>query len=459
MIELEGKKIAIIGAGRTGLAAARFCHSRGAQAVVNDLRTREQLAGELDAFTAVNAELRLGNHERDVIADCDAAIVSPGVSPDLEPLRAFKERGLPVFGELELASRFATAPIIAVTGTNGKSTTVTLIHDMMLASEKKSALGGNIGTPFLELVDRDTDYDVFVLEVSSYQLETIEKFHPHIAVLLNISPDHLSRHQNIAAYATAKGRIFINQSAEDWCVYNADDAHVESVIAGVHSRKLPFSLRRPISPGLFRQRNQIIWFHEGHQESYDISQYALAGDHQIENAMAAVAAAKLSGATLGGIQETLDSFRGLPHRFEFIASIRGVNFINDSKATNVGAAVRAIQGVPEGHLILLAGGEDKGSSYEPLRQALVAQRAKAVCVYGEAAGALQEALSESLPTFRQTTMEEAFTQALSQADDGDFIVLAPACASFDQFSNFEHRGESFRQLVIRQGPAETEASA
>lgn len=462
MMDIKGKKIAIIGAGRTGLAAARFCHARGGQPIINDMRRREDMVGLLGPFEELGAELRLGSHDAALLTDCAGAILSPGVSPDLDMLRALRERQVPVVGELELASQHAAAPIVAVSGTNGKSTTVSLIHAMLEASQQRVALGGNIGTPFLELLpaaeSQPSAYETYVIEVSSYQLETIESFRPHIAVLLNISPDHLSRHQSLAAYTTIKGRIFMNQDTDDWAIYNADDANVSSVITSVRSRLLPWSLRRPISPGLFRQRNQVIWFQDRFQESFDLSQYALFGNHQIENAMAAIAAAKLAGGTLHGIQSALDTFRGLPHRFEYVGSLRGVHFINDSKATNVGAAVRAIQGVPADHLILLAGGEDKGCSYDPLRDALLAQQAKAICVYGEAAGVLQDTLGSVLPTFRQTTLEEAFSQALSQAVHGDFIVLAPACASFDQFSDFEHRGEVFRQLVTQLGPMELEVS-
>ncbi len=461
-MEIEGKKIAIIGAGRTGLAAARFCKAHGGQPIINDLRTREDLGAEAQNFEELGAELRLGGHDTQIVADCDGAIVSPGVGPEIDALQELRRKGVPVLGEMELASRYAKAPIVAVTGTNGKSTVVTLIQAMLEASGVNASLGGNIGTPFLDLIleaeSQNASTDVYVLEVSSYQLESIETFHPYIAVLLNISPDHLSRHHSIAAYVAAKGRIFTNQDTEDWAVFNADDAHVQSVVASARSRKLPWSLRRPITPGLFRKRDQVIWFHEGHQETYDISQFSLAGDHQLENAMAAAAAARLAGATMIGVQETLDKFNGLPHRFEFVGSHRGIHFVNDSKATNVGAAVRAVEGIPQEHLILLAGGEDKGSSYEPLKEAVLARHAKAVCVYGEAAGQLQETLGDALPTFRQTTLEEAFGQAMSQADDGDFILLAPACASFDQFTNFEHRGDAFRQLVQQLGPDVAEAN-
>jgi len=450
-MELEDKNIVIVGAGRSGLAAARYCLGHGAHPILNDHRNRDELAGRLSDFEELGIPLRLGSHSPESFSDADGVILSPGVPTNIEALLSLRDRGIPIIGELELAGSLVQAPIVAVTGTNGKSTTVSLIHAMLGASERKSALGGNIGKPFIELVEEEPDADVFVIEVSSYQLETIDRFRPHIAVLLNITPDHLSRHRNLAGYAAAKGRLFINQEHDDWAVYNADDSEVVSVASGSRARRLPWSLRRALSPGLYRKGSLAIWFREGHQETYDLSQFALSGDHYAEDALAAIAAARLAGASIDGVQSTLDCFRGLPHRFETLGTCRGITFINDSKATNVDAAVRAVQGVPSGKLILLAGGEDKGASYQPLREALIGQHAKAVCVFGEAAGVLQENVTDALPTFRHTTLEEALSEAMLQATDGDVVLLAPACSSFDQFTDFLHRGEVFRQLVQQLG--------
>ncbi len=449
-MDLQDQKIGIIGAGRTGLAVAAFCLKRQAQVWLNDQRNEADLPTEVQRLKAQGVYLCLGTEKPTELNTCNIIILSPGVSPTNDLVSSLRAQGKQIWGEIEFASQFTNAPIVAVTGTNGKSTTVTFIQQMLLDGGKQSLLGGNIGTPFIELIDENDSPDVFVLELSSYQLETIETFHPHIAVLLNVSPDHLSRHQNLANYAAAKSRIFLNQDTSDWSIYNTDDPQVESITNSSRARRLPFSLRRAVSPGLFRQKQQIIWFHEGHQETYDLSQFSLVGDHQIENTMASIAAARLMGVELHEVQRTIDNFAGLAHRFEHIAVIRGIHFVNDSKATNVGAAIRAVGGVPEGHLILLAGGEDKGSSYQPLKDALIQQNAKAICVYGEAAATLQETFGDELPTFRSTTLEEAFSEALSRAQENDWVVLAPACASFDQFSNFEHRGDVFRQLVEQQ---------
>lgn len=446
-MELQNKKVVVVGAGSSGLAAVRFCLARGAKPIVNDQRSREDLAGRLQEFEDLNVPLHLGRHESNLFDQADLVILSPGVPSHLAALGTARSRGIPILGELELAGRSTQVPIIAVSGTNGKSTTVSLIHQMLQASQIQSALGGNIGKPFLELIEDEPDATHYVVEVSSYQLETIEQFHPHIAVLLNISPDHLSRHHNMASYAAAKGRLFMNQNHDDWAIYNADDAEVISVVSGVRSRRIPWSLRRALSPGLHAKNRMAIWFREGHQETYDLGLFKMPGHHYVEDVLAAIAAARLAGATVEGVQTAIDEFHGLAHRFEVLGTYRGITFINDSKATNVDAAVRAVTGSPEGRLILLAGGEDKGSSYEPLRDALIAQHAKAVCTFGEAAGILQDILSESLPTFRHTTLEEAFGEAMTQADEGDVILLAPACASFDQFSDFMHRGDVFRQQV------------
>ncbi len=453
-MEVQGKKIVIVGAGKSGLAAARYCAQKGADVVINDARTRDELADIVLAFEELGAEIKLGGHTEEVFQGADNIILSPGIPPNLPALQTARTAGTPILGEIELASRLTLVPLVGVTGTNGKSTTASLLHEILLKGGRLSGLAGNIGLPFLELVTNQERRNIFVLEISSYQLETIETLHPKLAILLNISPDHLSRHPTLKDYATAKGRLFSNQEASDWVVYNANDPLVTEQAQKSAAQKMPFHLTQTFSPGICSQGDEIIYTPPaGPQEAYDLSQFSLAGDHNRENAMAAIAAARLTGVDQDSIRRTLDHFQGLPHRFEFLGDHQGVTYINDSKATNVGATVRSIAGMPQGHLILLAGGEDKGSSYKPLVQALIERKAKQICLYGEAAAKLAAAIGSELPTVITETLDDAFQVATQTARAGDSILLAPACASFDQFTDFVVRGNHFRDLFVKLGEA------
>jgi UDP-N-acetylmuramoylalanine--D-glutamate ligase len=442
-----GQKILIVGAGRSGLAAARYCLAQGAHPILNDIQDERSLGKQILPFKELKIPLRLGGHGPDFFNDADAVIVSPGVPSNLAAFAPLRSHGVPIWGELELASRLTNKPLIAVTGTNGKSTAATLIHAMLQKSQINAGLAGNIGTPFLEFLNEQPDCDAYVLEVSSYQLETIDRFHPCIAVFLNVSPDHRARHPDMATYATIKGRMMKNQTKEDWLIYNADDPFVVSQVNQAQSQKIPWSLLKAISPGIYYKDDSIIWFRDNKQEVYSLKKFPLAGAHNIENAMAAIAAARLAGASLAGTQGALDSFKGLAHRYETVAQINGVTFINDSKATNVGASVRAVDSIKSGPLLLLLGGEDKQTSYEPLRMALLKLKDKKIFAYGQAADAIYQALHRDFDIVKCTHLENAFDESVSVAHSGSTVLLAPACASFDEFRDFEERGEFFRSLV------------
>jgi len=428
----------------------RFLATRGACITLTEVRPPEELAEILEEARRLGAVVHAGGHRSE---DFDAAgliVVSPGVPPWIEPLHHARERGTPIISELELAARFIAEPIIAVTGTNGKTTAATLIAQMFRAGGLPCFLGGNIGTPLVDYFNCGEAANVIVAEVSSFQIEATFSLRARAAILLNVAADHLDRYTSFADYCAAKGRIFRNQGAGDASIYNADDPNALGQAHVATGEPLPFSRKGLGDPEPGRASceltgNRIMLRIEDNEEEYPVSQIRLRGAHNIDNAMAAIAAARWLGCPAERVRAALGEFAGLPHRNEFVGEARGIRFINDSKGTNVEAVRSALAGV-EGPVVLILGGQDKKGEFGALRE-LFPEKIKAVVLYGEARETLRLALGEGVRIESILSFREAFRATCSLAASGDTVLLSPGCASFDQFSGYAERGELFRSLV------------
>jgi UDP-N-acetylmuramoylalanine--D-glutamate ligase len=418
------------------------------------MRTEGDLAETAAKLRAVGVKLELGSHVPSTFVEQDLIVVSPGVSPKLAALELARSSGVPLWSEIELAWRFLRGKLVAVTGSNGKTTTASLISHILRTSGIETLTGGNIGVPLMSLVESTTDSTITVAEISSFQLETIEAFRPEIGLLLNLTPDHLDRHVSFEEYATAKMRLFENQLDRDVAVLNADDPEVtKRMPSGQHI--FWFSRRKRVAQGAFLQGNQIMIRHEGSELAVGRrDEILLRGEHNLENVLAACAAAHLAGAGPADIAAGVKTFRGVEHRLEQVGKIGGVEFYNDSKATNVDAALKAIEAFP-GPLIVILGGKDKGSPYTPLREPL-RRTARQVILIGTAAEKIASDLGDGLSIFQAGTLDRAVQAAREMAQPGDVVLLAPACSSFDQFENYEHRGHIFKQLVEKFASASNE---
>ena len=447
-MELRGKRVLVVGLGKSGVAAARFVQEHGASVTVSDSKPESQLSKEIPELLDRGIAVETGGHGERTFRGQDLIVVSPGVPYDVAPLAQARNQGVPVIGEVELASRFLQGDIIAITGSNGKTTTTALTGKILEHAGLSTQVGGNIGTPVISMVAQSSPEIHNVLEVSSFQLETIEKFHPHIAVILNITPDHLDRHRTLEAYTAAKASIFENQTENDFAVLNADDVICCSLAAKTRAEILWFS-RKPegrIDNGTFVHAGKIYLRHGGgEQEIMPISEIPLKGGHNLENVLAATAASAMAGCAPEKMREAVARFKAVEHRLEFVAAINGVEYFNDSKATNVDATLKALESFPANiHVIL--GGKDKDSDYTVLKPLLRA-RVKRVYTIGTAAEKIEAHISGAAPLERAGTLEAAVRRAAEQAQAGDVVLLAPACASFDQFENYEHRGRVFKQAV------------
>lgn len=453
MMELKDKRILVVGLGKSGLASAMFLRKHGALVTVSDLRSVEALAKELPALLDAGVMVEAGGHGLLTFRRQDCIVVSPGVPLDTPELAQARGSGTQVIGEFELAARFLRGKVLAITGSSGKTTTTALCGEIFRASGRPTQVGGNIGLPVISLVQGSTDDGWNVLEVSSFQLEAIVEFRPNIAVILNITPDHLDRHGSMENYLAAKERIFANQTAEDFLVLNAENAETKQMAARARARYFWFSARRPVRQGSFVYQDAIVW-RANEQAAVEpilpVDEIPLKGEHNVENVLAAVCAAKLAGISNDVIRKAIAAFHAVEHRLEFVARIRGVDFYNDSKATNVDATVKAIAAFPGGiHLIL--GGKDKNSDYT-LLEPLLKERVRAVYTIGAAAQKIERQIGDATHVVSCQTLERAVEQAAVQAKSGEIVLLAPACSSFDQFENYEHRGQCFKQYVLtRQG--------
>ena len=454
-MELKNKRVLVVGLGKSGIAAAHFLRGLGARVTVSDSRSAVALAKEIPALLEAGIMVESGGHGLLTFRRQDLIVVSPGVPMDTPEVAQVKSYGLPVIGELELASRFLQGKVVAITGSNGKTTTTTLVGEILKAAGVKTLVGGNIGMPVIDLIGESSADSVSVLEVSSFQLETVEEFHPWIAMVLNITPDHLDRHGSFEAYAAAKARITERQGAGDFLVLNAEDKATQMVAgkAGIHGRGAAqvfwFSGRRPIKQGAFVHGESIVWLaKEGGpaEPVMPVSEIPLKGKHNVENVLAAVCAGRLAGVSSELIRAVVGSFKAVEHRLEFVRSVAGVEFYNDSKATNVDAGMKAVASFAGGiHLIL--GGKDKDSDYT-LMADLLRERVKVVYTIGSAAEKIERELAGVVKMVRAETMQVAVSVAAAAAVAGDVVLLAPACSSFDQFENYEHRGRVFRELVM-----------
>lgn len=444
MSALQGKRVLIVGFGRSGRAAAALALSRGARVAITDLRSAEELAAQLATLQG-SVELHLGSHTAAAFRGRDLVVLSPGVPP-LAELEVARAEGAEITGELEFAAREMRGRMLAITGTNGKSTTTALTGALCAATGTATFTGGNLGTPLSEGVDGEALRSGFaVVEVSSFQLETVAQFHAHAAALLNITADHLERHGGLDGYAAMKRRIFINQEAGDRAIFNADDPLVADLVTGLPAQPFAFSLQREVACGAFRSGGDIVLRGVGADERYAIAELPLIGSHNVANVMAALLLARTSGVPEECARKALRKFRPLAHRMEPVGEARGIHFYDDSKATNVDSVVRGIDGFPR-RVVLIAGGRGKGGDYSPLAEVLGAV-GRALVVIGEDAEKIAVACEGRVSIARAHSMEDAVLQAAALAQRGDAVVLSPACASFDMFRNYAHRGEAFQECV------------
>jgi UDP-N-acetylmuramoylalanine--D-glutamate ligase len=445
-MELNGKRVLVVGLGRSGIASALFLKSRGARVTVSDAKSEAQLREEIPALLDQGISVETGGHGERTFQDQDLIVVSPGVPIDAEPITQARSLGQPVIGEMELAFEFLRGHIVAITGSNGKTTTTSLMGKILAESGFSTLVGGNIGTPAISLVELAAEDSVTVLEVSSFQLQTIRSFRPRVAVILNITTDHLDRHGTFEAYVSAKARIFENQRADDFAVLNADEPTCVDLASRTRAQVFWFSRTHEIERGTQVRDRQIV-FRDGNTEQtiMPVSEIPLKGSHNLENVLAAVCAGALMRCGPESIRRAVAGFKAVEHRLEYVATINGVEYYNDSKATNVDATIKALESFPANiHLIL--GGKDKGSDYTVLTR-LLRERVKRVYTVGAAAEKIESQIGNSSLVTRSGTIESAIRQASSAAVPGDVVLLAPACASFDQFHNYEHRGRAFKELV------------
>jgi UDP-N-acetylmuramoylalanine--D-glutamate ligase len=444
-MDIKGKRVLVVGLGKSGIASALFLADRGARVAVSDTKSEEELHYEIPQLLDRGIVVEAGYHNERTFKEQELIVISPGVPFDVPQLEQARRVGIPVIGEVELAARYLQGQIVAITGSNGKTTTTTLAGEIIAASGKPTLVGGNIGMPAISFVATATDDTWIVLEVSSFQLETIETFHPKIAVVLNVTPDHLDRHHTFENYAAAKARIFENQTAADFAVLNADDATCVAMADKAKAAVYWFSRQHLVEHGTFVRDDNIIWRDADREQTIvTLAEIGLKGAHNVENVLAGVCTGMLAGVDPADIRRAVAAFKAVEHRLEYVATIRGVDYYNDSKATNVDATIKAVESFSGGiHLIL--GGKDKGSDYGVLNPPLQ-QRVKRVYTIGAAAPKIESQI-KGVPIISAGTIDTAVRLAGESATAGDIVLLAPACASFDQFVSYEHRGRVFKDLV------------
>jgi UDP-N-acetylmuramoylalanine--D-glutamate ligase len=444
-MELAGKKIAVIGMGKTGIATAAFLGGCGASVVVAD---EKPPCGWGDAFEplAGQAWLAIGSYEPALLDGVDLVVPSPGIPPCNDILTAALKKKIPVISELELAYRFIRAPIVAVTGTNGKTTTTTLLGKILAHAGKKVFVGGNIGNPLIEYAGSQQTDDFVVAEVSSFQLQWAETFRPHAAILLNITCDHVNYHGSFDEYRRVKVSMFGHQRQNDLAILNAEDDAQQGLASALRAQVAPFSSKRKLPAGVFL-RDEMIVYHKpyGAEEFYPLSMIHLPGLHNVENVMAALAAARFCGCSRESIVEAVSCFRGLPHRIEFAGEKGGVQYYDDSKGTNVDAVLRALQTFST-PVILLLGGRDKDGNFGALQPQLRA-KTKEVVLFGEARDCIEPQIGQDVPVSKEATLKAAVERAFHTARPGDIVLLSPGCASFDEFANYKERGNYFKKMV------------
>ena len=443
---LQNSNVSIIGAARSGVGAAKLLQSQGATVFVSDRELEPELASHIANLKSAGIAFETGGHT-DRVYNCSLMVVSPGVPSNATVIVEARKRGIKVVSEMEAASWFCKAPIVAITGSNGKTTTTTLLGKILEEAQQKHVVAGNIGTAFSGVVQELTESDVAVLEVSSFQLDHIETFRPKIAVILNITPDHMDRYENsMEKYSASKARVFMNQTIEDTLIYDVDDEQTVTTVRQANSRTIGFSVTKPLAEGAFIEEKRLVTLLNGKRTAVlSTNELGIRGTHNVYNAMAATLVAELLGVGAPAIATALKNFRGVEHRLEFVRELNGVKYYNDSKATNVDSVRYALQAFHE-PLVVLLGGRDKGNDYSQLVE-LVKQHVRAVVAIGESADKVESAFKDVKPVTKADSMEEAVATAQDWAEPGDVVVLSPACASFDWFENYEHRGNVFKELV------------
>jgi len=445
MKRFKGKNIAVVGLAKSGAAAALLLKKLGARVWATDSGDSAGLRETQGLLAAKKIKAELGLHTREFIRGKDLAVISPGVPEGSQVLKWAAEYKVPVIGEIELGYICCEAPVVAVTGTNGKSTTTTLIGEILKKGAKRPVVCGNIGNPFCGEIAKVRKNSVVVLEVSSFQLESIKSFKPHVAVVLNISQNHFDRHPDLAAYISAKSRILENQDKDDWAVLNYDDPLVRRLKAKTKAKTLFFSRKYKKAAAFFENGSVFIGRGKDAQKICSASELKIKGAHNIENVLACLCVASIFGISPKGIKESLLAFNGLEHRFEHVSTVRGVEFINDSKGTTVLATIMALESC-ERPVILIAGGHDKGSDFRKARHA-VGAKVKKLILIGEAKEKIRDHLMGAAPCIFADTMGDAVKKAFLEAEEGDCVLLSPMCASFDMFRNFEERGRAFKEIV------------
>jgi len=441
-MEIRGKKVLVIGLARTGRECARFLAEREVQVSVSDLRSAAELVPEMAELAGLQIDYHFGAEATSQLDVVDYVVPSPGVPMTNALLQEAQARRIAVLSEIELASRFFSAPLVAITGTNGKSTTTTLIGKMLQADGKKTFLGGNLGAPFIGAVSQDWDWGV--VEISSFQLEWVETFRPRIALLLNMTEDHLDRYATFAEYCHAKQRIFAAQKSDDVAILNRDDPLVWKLRKRLTARVVSFGFS-PVDDGVFATVSEIVWRAGASEERFSLAGAKIHGVHNVENLMAAIAAAKAAGVSRRAIVQTLEEFPGLEHRLEFVREKDGVRYYNDSKGTNVGAVVKSLASF-FAPVILLAGGVDKGGEYAPLEDG-IKQKVRRLILFGAAKQTIAQALGHLTTTVIVDDLGDAVRDAAAHGQAGDVVLLSPACSSFDQFHSYAERGKVFKNLV------------
>ncbi|HEX8501198.1 MAG TPA: UDP-N-acetylmuramoyl-L-alanine--D-glutamate ligase [Pyrinomonadaceae bacterium] len=449
-MELDGKKVLVIGAGRSGVAAARFLAARGALVVLNDRKEFIDWSNEALALKGEGVvKLLAGDVPSWLLDQIELVVVSPGVPTKGIPVRYAERAGAEVVGEIELAWRFLRGRVVGITGTNGKTTTTTLVGELLKDAGLPVQVGGNIGTPLVSLVETSREDGWTVVELSSYQLETVRTFRPTVALVLNLMPDHMDRYETLSDYGAAKHRIFRNQTSADVAILNADDPVVSTWASGLEAHVTLFSTERELDEGLFLRGRELVartW--SGERVLLTRDEMRLKGVHNVQNVLAALAAGLACGAGPDSMRATVRRFAPVEHRLERVAEVGGVTFYNDSKATNVDAAVKAVEALAEepGRIVLILGGRGKNAPYAPLAP-LVEKKARALVTLGEDAGRIEAELKEFAPAERASDMADAVRRAYRAAEPGDTVLLAPACASFDMFQSYEQRGRVFKDEV------------
>jgi UDP-N-acetylmuramoylalanine--D-glutamate ligase len=456
-MELKNKRVLVVGLARTGVATALFCAARGARVTATESRTEAQIGESVAKLREVGITLELGGHLDETFIEQDLIVPSPGVPSDFRQLMTARKAGVKIWSEIELAYQYLQGSLVGITGSNGKTTTTALIEHILCGAGFPTILAGNIGTPLISVVDQMKGHKVTVVELSSFQLELIDTFRPNVSLFLNLTPDHLDRHHTLKAYGDAKARIFENQTSEDAAILNADDS-AAAAYAPSKPRVYWFSRKQRVAQGAYIRGEEVVLRIDGEDHAVlRRGEIPLVGAHNLENVLAAAIATSLVGAAVPAIAAGVRSFAGVEHRLEFVADINGVRYYNDSKATNVDATLKALDAFP-GRILIILGGKDKGSDYTVLQQPL-REKAILALLIGAAAEKIEQEIAGNVAIERAETLDRAVESAARTAHAGDIVLFAPACASFDQFENYEQRGRIFKDLVRRLPGNPTRAAA